>query len=129
MEISRNVAQLVPIMYQPTMMSSVRDVGLRQADFNKSLVHRRNNSNHYYGGRKVGICVPLDYFKPYGPGTYLFFVLAKRLAILFVILSLISIPALVFNIVGKGLSVTGGGSSKTALMQFSIANQPVQSVG
>lgn len=129
MEISRNVALPVPVTYQPAMMSSVRDVGLRQADFNKALVHRRNNSNNYLNEQRVGICVPLDYFKPYGPGTYLFFVLAKRLAILFVILFLISIPALVFNIVGKGLSVTGGGSSKTALMQFSIANQPVRNAG
>lgn len=65
----------------------------------------------------------LEFFEQYGPGTYLFFEFARRLSILFCVMTVLTIPALVSNYLGGGLVGTTAGTTKMYFMQFSISNQ------
>lgn len=67
--------------------------------------------------------VDTGYFKQYGPGTYLFFLFAAKLMKVFIIMSLISIPALYANYMGDGLSSIGTSGIQSYFMGFSFGNQ------
>lgn len=73
----------------------------------------------------VPYSVDLEYFKQYGPGTYLFFEFTKKLGLLMLLMTLLSVPQLVSNYMGGGMTTIGTGSSKVYFMQFSLANQPL----
>lgn len=64
-----------------------------------------------------------DYFKQYGPGTYLFFLFADKLMKIFIIMSLLAIPALYSNYMGDGMSSIGSSGVQSYLMSFSFGNQ------
>lgn len=67
-------------------------------------------------------CEP-EAFKEYGPGTYLFFLFARRITLLFLAMSVLCLPAIASNVLGDNLLSAGVGSSKYSFMRFSIANQ------
>lgn len=107
-------------------IQSLKDAGLEPAQWHLSLQKRTLHSNNTRNQEKVGLWCDLNYFRQFGPGTYLFFAFNKRIAILFAVLAALSLPALVFNALGRGLESTGAGATKTSLMKFSVANQPVK---
>lgn len=125
MEINHTLHELADAK-QSAPLHSLKDAGLQPASWLVSLAKRRLTSNNQREGRPVGLWCDLDYFRQFGPGTYLFFAFNKRIAILFAVLAVLALPALVFNVIGKGLESTGAGSTKILLMRFSIANQPVK---
>jgi len=103
------------------------DPGFQQADWETAIAKKRRQCNQYQNGELVPYSVDLEFFKQYGPGTYLFFVFTRKLGLLLLFMTLISVPQLVSNYMGGGLESIGAASLKIYFMQFSVANQPLSS--
>ena len=72
---------------------------------------------------KVAWKFDTENFKNYGTGVYLYFRLIELLFYTFLIIGIVSLPALLSNYKGEGLSMYGQESPIKSLMKLSLGNQ------
>jgi len=95
---------------QPNQTSTVKLRGegtgdYAVADWEKALEFKRKMGVHDANGDDYALSVPIDEFKRFGEGVKLFFEFIKLTAIVFWIMTLMSIPAIYSNYTGDGLSL------------------------
>ena len=75
-------------------------------------------------GVKLKVDCPLDDLAAFGPGVLLYFRFMRTLVVMFMLMLLISVPALLSNYKGKGLELFGNTQPiSLQIMRISLANQ------
>jgi len=94
------------------------ELGYCKAEIPKAKEHRKEILLHKENGRSYNLfCTSPSTLGKHGPGLMLYFMFIKWMAIGFFIMSILSIPALVSNIIGGTIDKEESGSffDKTTL--------------